>query len=117
MVGEVMITCEKIRYTCKYGEGYLSADYRKVPLMLGFKSASVQYYPLGVIGCIVPWVSLLIQYYEYWHATNLVCRTILSTTAPPPSFLPFLLAMLQLLSSPSLHHGLALTSKSSFNPC
>jgi acyl-CoA reductase-like NAD-dependent aldehyde dehydrogenase len=61
MVGEVMITCEKIRYTCKYGEGYLSADYRKVPLMLGFKSASVQYYPLGVIGCIVPWVSLLIQ--------------------------------------------------------
>eukprot|EP00029_Vermamoeba_vermiformis_P006610 TRINITY_DN2640_c0_g1_i1.p1 TRINITY_DN2640_c0_g1~~TRINITY_DN2640_c0_g1_i1.p1 ORF type:complete len:597 (-),score=140.94 TRINITY_DN2640_c0_g1_i1:30-1820(-) len=83
MVGEVMITCEKIRYTCKYGESYLSADYRKVPLMLGFKSASVQYYPMGVIGCIVPWN------YPFHNCTSAVISSMFAGNATIVKFSEF----------------------------
>jgi acyl-CoA reductase-like NAD-dependent aldehyde dehydrogenase len=71
--GEVLPTCEKIRYICSAGEAALAEESRtvsfclsllfsplasinvtQVPALLFLKKASVRYYPLGVIGCIVP---------------------------------------------------------------
>ena len=52
--GELLPTCEKIRYMCSAGEAALRDESRTVPLMLLTKKAFVRYQPLGVIGCIIP---------------------------------------------------------------
>lgn len=52
--GEILPTCEKIRYICSTGEASLAEETRSVPLLLFLKKATVRYFPLGVIGCIVP---------------------------------------------------------------
>jgi acyl-CoA reductase-like NAD-dependent aldehyde dehydrogenase len=70
-LGEVLTTCEKVRYICEYGEEALQPESRRVPLALILKKAQVQYSPLGVIGMIVPW-SMFLQYL-------LTRQTILST--------------------------------------
>lgn len=79
--GEILTTCEKIRYIIRYGEDALKClhlltsalwtleltsavvnkrnESRGVPLLLFLKKAWVEYYPMGVIGIIVPWVRLL----------------------------------------------------------
>lgn len=72
MMGEVAVSCEKIRYTIRDGEKALRPEKRSVPIFfqLGGKYAQVEYSPMGVIACIVPWVrfrcslalSLLIPY-------------------------------------------------------
>jgi len=55
-LGEVMTTCEKIRWLCANGEECLATESRPVPFLLAFtKMARVEYSPLGVIGIIVPW--------------------------------------------------------------
>ncbi|KAL0487064.1 aldehyde dehydrogenase [Acrasis kona] len=54
-LGEVLTTCEKIRYIVEYGEEALQTEQRRVPLALFTKKAQVEYHPLGVIGMIVPW--------------------------------------------------------------
>eukprot|EP01125_Pyxidicula_operculata_P022974 TRINITY_DN9726_c0_g1_i1.p1 TRINITY_DN9726_c0_g1~~TRINITY_DN9726_c0_g1_i1.p1 ORF type:complete len:606 (-),score=95.46 TRINITY_DN9726_c0_g1_i1:14-1831(-) len=55
--GEIMVSCEKIRYTIRNGESILKPERRSSPLimMMGGKSAHVEYYPLGVICAIIPW--------------------------------------------------------------
>lgn len=56
MLGEVMTTCEKIRWLIANGEKVLRPEPRPVPLLLAFtKKAHVEYMPMGVIGIIVPW--------------------------------------------------------------
>lgn len=52
--GELLPTCEKIRYICSQGEAALREESRSVPALLFLKKACVRYFPLGVIGCIVP---------------------------------------------------------------
>mmetsp|Transcript_11092 Transcript_11092/g.16639 ORF Transcript_11092/g.16639 Transcript_11092/m.16639 type:complete len:581 (-) Transcript_11092:24-1766(-) len=53
--GEILTTLEKMRWTLNDGARYLSAQARPVPLLLRFlKKARVEYYPLGVIGIIIP---------------------------------------------------------------
>jgi len=55
-MGEVMISCEKLRWLIQNGESCLKREYRSVAALLAFtKSAYVEYLPLGVIGIIVPW--------------------------------------------------------------
>lgn len=55
-MGEVMISCEKIRWIIQNGEKCLQREYRSVAALLAFtKQAYVEYKPLGVIGVIVPW--------------------------------------------------------------
>lgn len=55
-LGEVMITCEKLRWIMNHGEKYLKREHRPVPILLRFtKRAYIDYHPLGVIGVIVPW--------------------------------------------------------------
>lgn len=55
-LGEVMTTLEKIRWLVAEGEACLAPESRDAPLLLSFtKSARVEWYPMGVIGIIVPW--------------------------------------------------------------
>lgn len=52
--GEIMTTLEKLRWLKNEGEKLLSPESRPVPAMLFLKSARIEYYPLGVIGVIIP---------------------------------------------------------------
>ena len=53
--GEVLPTCEKIRFIMSEGEKALRSESRSVPLLMFLKKALLEYQPLGVIGVIVPW--------------------------------------------------------------
>lgn len=52
--GEVLVTCEKIKYLCDRGEQILAREYRAPGIMM-HKSAYIDYVPYGVIGLIIPW--------------------------------------------------------------
>ncbi|UPR01332.1 aldehyde dehydrogenase [Chloropicon primus] len=53
--GEILTTCEKIRWLLAEGEQALKPEPRSAGSMMFYKSARVEYHPLGVIGAIVPW--------------------------------------------------------------
>lgn len=54
MLGEIFPICNKIRWTIKNGEKFLKPE--KVPSgLLMHKSARIEYVPLGVVACIIPW--------------------------------------------------------------
>ncbi|GIL81328.1 hypothetical protein Vretifemale_10395 [Volvox reticuliferus] len=55
IVGEVVVTCEKIHWLCKEGERYLRPERRSSGIMSFYKAARVEYVPVGVVGAIVPW--------------------------------------------------------------
>jgi len=55
MVGEILVTCEKLRWTISEGEAYLRPEYRSSGLMNLHKTSRVQWSPVGVVGAIVPW--------------------------------------------------------------
>lgn len=52
--GEILTTCEKLRWMILNGARYLKPEYRSAPLLLCIKSARVEYHPLGVVAAIVP---------------------------------------------------------------
>eukprot|EP00667_Euglena_gracilis_P005457 EG_transcript_5491 len=54
MFGEVMVTCEKLRWTIANGERYLRPEYRTSGIMNLHKTSRVEYVPVGVVGAIVP---------------------------------------------------------------
>ncbi|KAL3154777.1 hypothetical protein ABBQ38_011323 [Trebouxia sp. C0009 RCD-2024] len=54
-LGEVMVTCEKIWWLVKHGRRWLKPEYRSAGIMMFYKSARVEYHPVGVVGAIVPW--------------------------------------------------------------
>lgn len=54
LLGEVMPVCNKIRWLIKHGEKHLKTE--RVPSgMLMHKKGRIEYRPLGVVACIVPW--------------------------------------------------------------
>eukprot|EP01132_Coremiostelium_polycephalum_P008006 gene8006-9851_t len=55
MFGEILTSCEKLRYLIKHGEKALKPQKRIVPMLMGTKSARLEYHPMGVIGIIIPW--------------------------------------------------------------
>lgn len=55
LLGEIMVTCEKIRCINFNGEEWLSKSYRPVGPMMVHKNAYVEYVPYGVLGVIAPW--------------------------------------------------------------
>jgi len=54
--GEILTTCEKLRWIIANGASALQTETRNPPLLLFLKHARVEYHPLGVIGIIIPWV-------------------------------------------------------------
>ena len=55
IIGEVLVTCEKLTWLANSGEQYLVPEYRDTGRMMMMKKVHVEYVPLGVIGAIVPW--------------------------------------------------------------
>jgi acyl-CoA reductase-like NAD-dependent aldehyde dehydrogenase len=55
LIGEVLVTCEKLAWLVDHGEKYLTPEYRDTGRLMMMKTARVEYIPLGVIGAIVPW--------------------------------------------------------------
>ena len=53
--GEVMTTCEKLWWLIDHGEAALRPEKRPSGRMMFYKSARVEFVPLGVVGAIVPW--------------------------------------------------------------
>ncbi len=54
LLGEVMPVCNKIRWLMRNGEKYLKSE--RVPSgLLMHKKGRIEYRPLGVVACIVPW--------------------------------------------------------------
>ena len=54
-LGEVMTTCEKAAWLINHGEDALLPEKRTVGRMMFYKSARVEFVPVGVMGAIVPW--------------------------------------------------------------
>lgn len=54
-LGEILTSCEKIRWLVNNGEQYLLPERRSPPLLLLSKRCYVEYRPVGVVGMIVPW--------------------------------------------------------------
>ncbi|KAI8924417.1 Aldehyde/histidinol dehydrogenase [Entophlyctis helioformis] len=53
--GEILVTCEKLRWTIEHGEKVLQPEYRAPGMIMAHKNPRVEYIPLGVMGCIVSW--------------------------------------------------------------
>lgn len=53
--GEVLTTCEKLRWVIANGEERLKPEYRSTNLILAHKVSKVVYEPLGVVAAIVSW--------------------------------------------------------------
>ena len=53
--GEVLTTLEKIRWLIAEGEQALRPERRSAGALVFYKSARVEFHPLGVVGAIVPW--------------------------------------------------------------
>lgn len=55
IIGEILVTCEKLAWLTHSGEKYLKPEARSTGRMMIMKKVRVEYIPLGVIGAIVPW--------------------------------------------------------------
>ena len=55
LIGEVLVTCEKLTWLASSGEQCLTREYRETGRMMMMKKVYVDFVPLGVIGAIVPW--------------------------------------------------------------
>ena len=54
MLGEILPICNKLKWTMKYGEKYLQAETVRSGMLL-HKKGRIEYHPLGVVACIIPW--------------------------------------------------------------
>ncbi|RJF86508.1 aldehyde dehydrogenase family protein [Oleomonas cavernae] len=54
LLGEVMPVCNKIRWVMKHGERHLRPEKVGTGILL-HKKGRIEYRPLGVVACIVPW--------------------------------------------------------------
>eukprot|EP00981_Chlorochromonas_danica_P009772 scaffold2815_cov180-Ochromonas_danica.AAC.7 len=55
LIGEVLVTCEKLVWLAESGEKYLTREHRDTGRLMMMKRVYVDFIPLGVIGAIVPW--------------------------------------------------------------
>lgn len=54
LLGEIMPVCNKIRWLMKKAEAYLKPE-RVASGILMHKTARIEYVPMGVVACIIPW--------------------------------------------------------------
>lgn len=55
VLGEVLVTCEKLQWLIHHGEEHLKPERRVAGAMAFYKIAQVEFHPVGVVGAIVPW--------------------------------------------------------------
>ena len=53
--GEILVTCEKLKWLAEEGEQWLQPEHRTSGTLMMMKRVRVEYQPFGVIGAIVPW--------------------------------------------------------------
>ncbi|KAI8904331.1 Aldehyde/histidinol dehydrogenase [Gorgonomyces haynaldii] len=53
--GEILTTCERLRWTIEHGERVLQPEYRAPGLIMSSKTPTVEFTPYGVMGCIISW--------------------------------------------------------------
>ncbi|CAG8459741.1 11903_t:CDS:2 [Acaulospora colombiana] len=53
--GEIMVTCEKIRWTIKNGEKAISTQYQESPIIMPYKIPKIEFEPLGVVAALISW--------------------------------------------------------------
>lgn len=54
-LGEILVTVEKLRWTCLHGEAALRSSRRPTNLLMAYKKNYVRYEPLGVVAALVSW--------------------------------------------------------------
>ncbi|RLT93061.1 aldehyde dehydrogenase family protein [Ketobacter sp.] len=54
MLGEILPICNKLKWTMKYGEKYLQPEAVRSGMLM-HKKGRIEYHPLGVVACIIPW--------------------------------------------------------------
>jgi acyl-CoA reductase-like NAD-dependent aldehyde dehydrogenase len=74
LIGEVLVTCEKLSWLASSGEQYLVPEKRDTGRMMMMKKVRVEFVPLGVIGAIVPWN------YPFHNVFNPVSAALFSGT-------------------------------------
>lgn len=67
IIGEVLVTCEKLAWLASSGEECLQPEPRATGRMMMMKKVRVEFVPLGVIGAIVPWN----------YVSDAICRYII----------------------------------------
>ena len=55
VLGETLVTCEKLQWTIKHGEKAISVSKRPTNLLMKYKKNEVRYEPLGVVAALVSW--------------------------------------------------------------
>lgn len=118
IIGEVLVTCEKLSWLAGSGEQYLQPESRDTGRMMMMKKVRVEYIPLGVIGAIVPWNYVsscliivarpVLIYYMIFDSPSTTCSTPFLLRSSPET----------LLSSkcPSMPPGPSATTSASSTP-
>ncbi|GAA5905127.1 hypothetical protein JCM6882_000387 [Rhodosporidiobolus microsporus] len=73
--GEILTTCEKLRWTIANGEDILKPEPRPTNLVLAHKVSKVVYEPLGVVAAIVSWN------YSFHNALSPIIASLFSGNA------------------------------------
>ncbi|GAA5827611.1 hypothetical protein JCM11251_001757 [Rhodosporidiobolus azoricus] len=73
--GEILTTCEKLRWTIANGEEILKPESRPTNLVLAHKVSKVVYEPLGVVAAIVSWN------YSFHNALSPIIASLFSGNA------------------------------------
>lgn len=92
LIGEVLVTCEKLAWLASSGEQYLVPEKRDTGRMMIMKKVRVEFIPLGVIGAIVPWN------YPFHNVFNPVSAALFSGTYMQNCFMVLILGHCQNLS-------------------
>lgn len=67
-LGEILVTCEKLRWLIANGEQVLSPEKRPVTgLLMMHKKAEIRYEPLGVVAALVSWNYPVFSGYSRFH--------------------------------------------------
>lgn len=60
VLGEILVTTEKLMWTIKHGEKALKPERRPTNLLMMYKYNEVRWEPLGVVGACVSWKSVVL---------------------------------------------------------
>jgi len=75
VIGEILVTCEKLKWLTARGEQCLLPERREPGTLMMMKRVHVEWVPLGVVGAIVPWN------YPYHNVLNPVSAALFAGNA------------------------------------
>ncbi|KAI4123770.1 MAG: hypothetical protein LQ338_005119 [Usnochroma carphineum] len=75
MLGEILVTVEKLKWTIKHGEKALQSEGRPTNFLMSYKQNEVRWEPLGVLAACVSWN------YPFHNALSPIISTIFTGSA------------------------------------